>query len=198
MENEISPNDSRYIPLTQQKSCCAPTCLQMVMYKNNIPLIPAEKIGYELGLVVSPEDKYFFYNVRTSEERPPAGYGTRIYLPEFEPNKALKKLGINLKLTVNSISNFIDANQLLEYLIKAEKEDSDLLLCFNSGIVNDEPDKSGGHLCVFDRIIDGQIRFIDPSPNRPKWRLINPDKMFNAMKDHGEKRSAGVWEIKSI
>jgi hypothetical protein len=49
---EIVPSDSRYVPLTQQKWCCVPTCIQMVMIKQGIPLQPAELIGYELGLIV--------------------------------------------------------------------------------------------------------------------------------------------------
>ncbi len=98
------PNNSRYVPLTQQAACCVPTCIQMVMYKNGIPLIPAEEIGYHLGLIVHPDRSGLFYKVRTSTEKPPAGYGTRIYLPEFEPNVAFKKLGIPLSLTVKPVS----------------------------------------------------------------------------------------------
>jgi hypothetical protein len=64
------PPDSRYIPFTQQTSCCVPTCIQMVMYKLGIPLLPAEEIGYHLGLTVHPDKSYLFYNVRTSTKPP--------------------------------------------------------------------------------------------------------------------------------
>ena len=93
---EIVPKNSRYMPFTQQAACCVPTCFQMIMYKHGIPLKPSEEIGYHLGLVVHPDRKKLFYNVRTSSEKPPAGYGTRIYDPEFEPNNAFRKLGIPL------------------------------------------------------------------------------------------------------
>ena len=199
MTKDIIPNNSRYVPFTQQSRCCAPTCIQMVMYKNNIPLVPAEELGYHLGLVVPPDESRLFYNVRTSSEKPPAGYGTRVYMEEFSPNEAFKKLDIPLSLTVNGIVNFNSDKELSDYLIKAEKDNNDILLCFNHGTLVDDPSRDWGHLCLFDRIIDNQIRIIDPSPSHPKWRNISVEKMFLAMKKHGEKpTAAGLWEIKMI
>jgi hypothetical protein len=73
------PDDSRYIPFTQQPSCCVPTCIQIVMYRHDIPLRPAEEIGYHLGLVVSPDRSKLFSNVRTAAEAPSsAGYGIQL------------------------------------------------------------------------------------------------------------------------
>ena len=66
----VVPEDSRYVPLTQQRSCCAPTCIQMIMYKNGIPLKPAEEIGYHMGLTVSLDAECLFYNARTSATPP--------------------------------------------------------------------------------------------------------------------------------
>lgn len=45
MRNNFVPEDSKYIPFTQQKWLCTPTCIQMVMLRHNIPLVPAELIG---------------------------------------------------------------------------------------------------------------------------------------------------------
>lgn len=195
MKQQATPGNSRYVPFTQQPSCCVPTCFQMIMYKNDIPLLPAEEIGYHLGLIVKPERKGFFYNVRTSEKKPPAGYGTRIYLPEFEPNTAFKNLGIPLHLKVEPISEIEDFDELINTLSAVEANDADALLCFNHGVLIDDNEKDWGHVVVFDRIIDKKIRIIDPSPEHPKWRLVEPEKMFEAMSKHGEKRSGGVWLI---
>lgn len=169
----------------------------MVMYKNSIPLVPAEEIGYHLGLIVHPERAKLFYNVRTSEEKPPAGYGTRIYDPEFEPNKAFKKLGVPFTLTVKPIDQFDSSKKLLDYLNQIEKENKDALLCFHHGALVDDSSRDWGHVVVFDRIVEGKIRIVDPSPDHPKWRLVTVEKMFEAMRKHGVKRSAGVWEINS-
>lgn len=192
----IVPLDSRYIPFTQQSQCCAPTCIQMVMYKNNIPLVPAEEIGYHLGLIVPISEARLFYNARTSENQPITGYGVRIYLEEFNPNKAFKKLKIPLNLKTIKISSFNTPDEVFDFLSKVEKENRDILFCFNHGALIDDPSRDWGHLVLFDRIIDNQFRIIDPSPTHPKWRLVKPEKMFSAMKKHGEKSpAAGLWEI---
>ena len=201
MSKDIVPLDSRYVPFTQQPYCCAPTCIQMVMYKNKIPLVPAEEIGYHLGLIVPSSEARLFYNVRASDRKPPSGvgYGTRIYLDEFNPNEAFKKLHIPLSLTVLPISSFDTADSVFNFLLKAEEKNEDILFCFNHGVLVDDPARNWGHLVLFDRIIDKQFRIIDPSPTHPKWRLVKPEKMFLAMKKHGEKpTAAGLWRIKKI
>lgn len=196
---QVKPNDLRYIPLTQQEYCCVPTCMQMVMYKHGIPLVPAEELGYHLGLVVPPEKARLFIKVRTSETPPASGYGTQIYLPEYEPNKAFKKLGIPLSFSMKPITEIKTAEQLLEELETAESKDKDVLLCFNHGALIDDPSRDWGHLCVFDRMVDGQIRIIDPSPNQPKWRLVSAEKMLEAMKIHGKRKTAaGLWYLENL
>jgi hypothetical protein len=167
----------------------------MVMYKNDIPLIPSEEIGYHIGLIVHPDKAKYFYNVRTSTEKPPAGYGTRIYLPEFEPNVAFKKLDIPLTLKIKAISDISSGDDLRKILEQVEVANSDALLCFNHGALVDDKDKDWGHVVVFDRVIDGKIRIVDPSPEHPKWRLVGVEKMFGAMQEHGVARSGGVWLI---
>jgi len=165
------------------------------MYKHSIPLKPAEEIGYHLGLIVHPDRKKLFYNVRASLENPPAGYGTRIYDSEFEPNNFFRKLGIPLVFEMKLINQFSAPSEILGYLKNAEEKNRDILLCFNHGVLIDDPTKDWGHVCVFDRIVDNKIRLIDPTPDQPKWRLVSVEKMFDAMKKHGEQKSAGFWEI---
>src|SRR6516164_4506537 len=129
--NQASPNDSRYIPLTQQAACCVPTCIQMVMYKEQIPLVPAEEIGFHLGLVVAPARSFLFYKVRISEIRPPAGYGTQINDPKYEPNAAFRNLGLPLSMQIDPVEQFDSAEDLLEALRRIEARDGNGLLCFN-------------------------------------------------------------------
>ena len=189
------PEDSRYIPLTQQKSCCVPTCFQMVMLKHQIPLRPVEEIGFHLGLVVSPERKNLFYNVRTARRRPIAGYGTRIYDPRFDPNHAFQVMNIPLRFHLKPIFIFNSVAIVADYLQEIELADRDVLLCFHHGTLSDDPNKDWGHVCVFDRIYNDQIRIIDPSPDEPKWRKVSLNKMVLAMEKHGEQRSAGFWDL---
>jgi hypothetical protein len=78
-----------------------------------------------------------------------------------------------------------------------ERDNKDALLCFNHGVLVDDKEKDWGHVVVFDRTVDDKIRIIDPSPEHPKWRLVEPEQMFEAMSKHGEKRSGGVWLIEN-
>lgn len=165
------------------------------MYKNAIPLVSAEEIGYHLGLTVSPERSQLFYNVRTSDKKPLAGYGTRIYLPEFEPNIAFKNLGIPLKFTLLPVADRKDTKALLQQLAAIESKDGDVLLCFNQGVLHGDTDKDWGHVVVFDRLINGQVRIIDPSPDAAKWQLLDLEKLFEAMVQHGQTRSGGLWVL---
>ncbi|MCL5431908.1 MAG: hypothetical protein M1484_02275 [Patescibacteria group bacterium] len=195
MVKPVVPADSRYIPLTQQPACCVPTCIQMIMYRHNIPLIPAEELGYHLGLIVHPDRKRLFHNVRTSTKKPAGGYGTRIYKLAFEPNTAFKKLGIPLTFALKPITQFRSKDELYRYLQTMEERDKDVLLCFHHGALVDDPSKDWGHLCVFDRLVENKIRLIDPGYEAPKWRLVSMQKMFEAMRKHGVKQAAGCWEI---
>jgi hypothetical protein len=188
------PNNSRYIPFTQQASCCVPTCIQMVMYRNDIPLRPAEEIGYHLGLVVAPDKSGLFCNVRAAVDAPPAGYGIQMHIPEYNPNAAFARMNIPLDFTKEPIANFSSAEELLERLRTHEQNDRDALFAFNLGALLDDPSLSGAHhACVFDRVLDGRVRLIDPSFHAPKWRTFDVEQLFFAMQKHISSDWGGIW-----
>ncbi|KKQ45907.1 MAG: hypothetical protein US63_C0009G0018 [Candidatus Moranbacteria bacterium GW2011_GWC2_37_8] len=193
--NKIIPKDSRYVPLTQQKWCCVPTCIQMVMLKHDIPLMPAELLGYSLGLIVPKEELKYFWNARTGK-RPPAGYGTQANDKKSAPNAVFKKLGIPLKMTWSLINKFKTLDQFKKYLEDAEKNNKDILLCFDWGALVGSKFHNG-HLCVFDKAFSetGELRFVDPGYEGSKWKIVKTEKMFEAMKYHGKDNGAGCWEL---
>jgi len=192
-------NNSRYIPFTQQTKCCVPTSLQMVMYRNNIPLIPAEELGYHLGLVVPLDGGGLFWNARVADTPPSkAGYGTQIYNAEYELNKVFKKLGIPLKVDKILASEIKNTDNLVAILSNIENNNIDALLCFNDGVISGKYEEYSGHVVVFDRIVNGEIQIVDASPKQPKWRLINPDLMLEAIKQHDNTSSGGIWILEKI
>lgn len=195
MAKSIIPKDSRYIPLTQQRWCCVPTCIQMVMLRHGIPLIPAELIAHYLGLIVPEEELKYFWEGRTGE-KPHAGWGTQINKEEFSPNQAFKVLNIPLQMQFNLIDNFSDTEVFKEYLGIIEKEDKNVLVCYDWGTLFDV-DYRGGHVCVIDRVYldKGNMRIIDPEYKAPKWRVVGIDKMFKAMIQHGAANSGGFWKL---
>jgi hypothetical protein len=194
MTKEIIPKNSRYVPFAQQKSCCVPACISMIMYKNKIPVLPQELLGYHLGLMVDKEYKNLFWNARTGE-RPPAGFGTRIDLKQYHPNNVFPKLKIPLKMIYHPISHF-NKTSFEKFITDVVKKDRDVLVCFNYGVLKNE-DGYGGHVCVLDRIYPakGIVRLIDPSVNQPKWRMVKIDKLKKAMEVHGDDKSGGFWEF---
>lgn len=189
-----TPHDSRYIPLTQQANCCVPTSIQMVMYRNGIPLRPAEEIGYHLGLVVPPDRGKLFWNARTVEGQGAAGYGIQMQLPEYEPNAAFVRMGIPLSFTVEPITSFTSAHELLLRLRAHERDDRDALVAFNLGALLDDPSLDGAHhVCVFDRTRGEGVRLIDPSVHAPKWQTLDAERLFVAMQHHVSPDWGGIW-----
>lgn len=197
---EASPPDSRYIPFTQQDYCCVPTSIQMIMYRNDIPLISAEELGYHLGLTVPPDTASLFYKPRTADTPPStAGYGTQIYNPDYEPNKIFKKLGIPLAFSQKLASSELDSEEaLLSELRAVEEKDTDALLCYNHGVIRGKYEPFTGHVVVFDRIVDGKVRIVDASWKHPKWRLVEPALLLEAITRHGDENAGGIWHFRRI
>lgn len=164
----------------------------MILYRNHIPLLPAEELGYHLGLVVPPDDKNLFYDVRISDSRPPAGYGTQIQDPAYNPNVVFRKLGIPLSFRIISSNEIKDADDLLLQLRNVLENDGDAGLCLDWNVLHDKGGGTCGHLVLFDRIIGDKIRIIDPESNQPKWQLFDIQILYKALKKHAP-FSGGIW-----
>lgn len=184
---------SRYTPLTQQPYCCVPACLQMVMYKHGIPLLPQEDMAYELGLVVPEKDAHMFNKVRTGE-KPSSGWGTQIQKEEFSANSFFRSHNVPLDLKRVGTRDFKDKEGLRKLLQGIQVSDRDGLLCFDYGKLW-SLDFSGGHVCVFDHIEGDTVHIVDPERNVPKYRQTTLDALFAAMDFHGDHNSTGVWLI---
>jgi hypothetical protein len=180
----IVPKDTRYIPFTQQNSCCVPTSISIVMYKLGIPLIPIELLGYHLGLILNKDKKHLFWNVRTGQ-RPKAGYGTQIYDKKYEINSVFKKLKIPIRVNSYSLDDFKTKKDIVSFLLEATKKDKDIIVLLASDILNNTTNNNG-HACVIDRIYPSRdvIRLIDPLYEQPKWREFRIDKFIKAVKAH--------------
>ncbi len=200
-EELIVPQDTRYVPLQQQPYSCCPTAFQIVMLRHGIPLVPAELIGWHMGLVVPPQDAKYFYNPRISVEKPPKGYGTHVGLnDDYNPSYAMEKLGIPLRVDIWTIDKFPILESFIAALEKVIEGDRDVLFCWRWGDVMDEDkavdpvDPAVGHVCVFDTIKDGLVRLIDPARGR-KWRTFKASHIYQSMQQHGADRKAGLWYL---
>jgi hypothetical protein len=200
MNNNIIPSDSRYIPLTQQRWLCVPTCIQMLMLKHNIPLVPAELMGHHMKLIVPKEDIFLFWNknIKTGE-KPKAGYGTQLTIGNgLSINDVLNKLKIPLRMKRKLINQFENFKEFEKYFENFDYN-KDVLACYDWGTLFDK-DLRQGHVCVLDKtdLDKNEVRIIDPSAIAPKWRIVKMVKLFQSMKIHGKDNGAGFWEFSSI
>lgn len=181
---EIIPKDTRYVPFTQQSSCCVPTCVSIVMYKLGIPLLPAELLGYHMGLIVSKEDKHLFWNARTGK-KPGPGYGTRLGEKQYNLSSVFKKLKIPIKVTEYPVQSFKNKKEIVDFIYSRISKNKDIIVFLRSGVLNNNS-KINGHACVIDRIYPSKnlVRLIDPSAKRAKWREFTIDKLIKAVKLH--------------
>jgi hypothetical protein len=194
---DVIPKDSCYFPLVQQKYCCVPACILMIMQRHGLKLVSQEELGYHLGLIIPKEDSYLFWNARTGE-RPRAGYGTQIYKKEFHPNTVFPKLDIPLKMTYKPIDDVSDLRDFKNYLMTITG-DKDVVVCFDYGTLFNT-DYHLGHVCIVDKVDvnNNKIRLIDPSRNQSKWRIVNIEKLKLAMERHGVEKSGGFWEFEKL
>ena len=194
---EITPKDSRYVPLSQQKWCRVPACFQMVMLRHGVPLVPAELLGYHLGLIVPKSEAKNFWNARTGP-KPGGGYGTQYGKPAYRPNRVFEKLGIPLRVKETTIDTISSAEDLAGRLSDIVAEDCDALICFDWGTLMNRK-YHGGHVCVLDRVLpDGKsVRIIDPERGS-KWKIVKVSKLYRAMQYHGKAFKAGIWEVEKV
>ena len=182
--NNVTPQDTRYVPFTQQHSCCVPTSISMVMYKLGIPLVPQELLGYHLGLVLDRKHRDLFWNARVGK-RPKTGHGTQMSKKQFNINSAFKKLKIPIKVKEYLFSDFKTKGELISFISNQIKKDKSLIVLLASDALNGTSNKNG-HACVIDRIYPTKdtIRLIDPSAVQAKWREIKINKFIRAVKLH--------------
>ena len=192
MAHEVTPSDSRYVPFVQQPYCCVPACLQMVAYKNELPVLPQEYIGAKLGLVVPPEDGEYFYDANVSDKPVvSSGYGTRIQDPKYSLEAFLDSESWPLRLKKELASQIASKEFLLNRLVEIEEANEDALICLQNN-------RGFGHVMVFDRIIDGQVRVIDPSPQHAKWQMLSGQDMYERIQKHGDDNFGGLWLLERV
>ena len=193
----IIPEDTRYVPMTQQKLCCVPTSISIIMYRHGIPLLPQELLGYHLGLIAPEEDRGLFWNVRTGE-KPEAGYGTQQEAEKYNLNTILQRVGIPLRAMEYPVGDFETESELLTFLTERIGAGKDILVRFDSGTINGTG-RCVGHVCVIDVTYPEKntVRFIETLPDYPKWREVTTQLLFEALHNHPTNNGV-VWELEKI
>ena len=186
---------SRYKWIKQLPYCCVPVCFQMIFIKNGLKSFSQQEIGSYLGLRVPSHKAELFTNPVIGN--PDSGYGVMVDTAEFRPNEALKKLGVDLQIRFETIDLFHSHIDLSDTLEQYENVDKDVILCMKWSEITNSPVDGHGHVCVFDRIIDGKIYFVDSHENE-KLRVVTVEKMYNAMVHRGGDKRAGLWVFEGV
>ena len=180
--------NKRYVPLIQKPYCCVPACLQMVLMRKGLPLLPQEQIAYELGLIVPKLYKTDFPHAQTGK-KPASGWGTQVQKPEYSLNNFFQKHQFLLEETyffkVKDPTNWIPAHI----------RNDDVLVCFNNNVLYGG--ENAGHVSIIESLVEDNIVLIDPEQHVPKYRTVKLNTLFNAIAYHGEKNRAGFWLITS-
>lgn len=108
----------KYVPLTQQKYCCVPTCIQMIFLRRNLPVYSQEEIGKYLGLIVPENVKHLFSDSVKTGEKPERGYGTQEGKEKYSLNNLFIAKNIPLQVKKIGISKAGNVHKLIEENLK--------------------------------------------------------------------------------
>jgi len=173
-----------YIAMTQQRYCCIPTCIQMILERRGYKLLEQEVIGIDLGLVVAPEHVHEFANVST-EEKSPAGWGTRINLEKYSLNSFFKKRNIALTSTYYTLD---DIDNPLKFIGMNLTEGNDILTIFRYNTLYNEGNPYG-HGSLIEEIHGTNVTLVDPSRGLKRKRVL-VDDLVKAIEVH---RKGDIW-----
>jgi hypothetical protein len=188
----IKPN---YIPLTQQKYCCLPCCVQWIMLRRGMRLISQDEMARDLGVVIAPEDQRLFnIKMKTVKKLPKgkSGYGTWTYkIPEF-----LKKHKIPL-----TVKRFYPSkiDNVKDFLIENLKNGNDIIVSFNiAAYARPESGVNYVHSCIIDSITAKSENVIvtlgDPAYSHRKFFDISLEKLLQGMSTkYGKEKSFKVF-----
>lgn len=188
----IRPN---YIPLTQQKYCCLPCCVQWIMLRRGLKLISQDDMAKDLGVVIAPEDQRLFnIKMKVAKKLPKGklGYGTWTYeIPKF-----LKKHKIPLSVKRFYPSKIKDT---IKFLSENLENGNDIIVSFNmAAYAKPESGVNYVHSCVIDSLTIKNKKVIitlgDPAFSHRKYFDIELSKLLDGMSTkYGKEKSFKVF-----
>lgn len=172
----------RYLPIKQQPYCCVPASLCMVLARRGLlGSLTQLRIGQELGLTL-PDD---------GMPEPPAGWGTRIDLPQY----SLQNFFTSHKIPLRYDHIFPDSADALAELLLLNLPTDDVLVCFDHRKLYGS---GGGHVCVVESIKGDKVSLIETRTGEPNVKEASINRLYQAMVAHGPRNLGGVWLISLV
>ncbi len=165
----------RYYHLVEKPSLCGPTCIQMILLRNDI-MMDQEEIAEKVNARVFPhEAKYFTLKLKTTTDNKEAGINlvefgeiiVRNFFSNLRPALASKVFLIS---NINNVKDFIKTNI---------DNGNDLIANFHMKYIDEK--RAFGHFVLIDEIKKGTILLCDPDAKSPSYWTTTVDQLTGAM-----------------
>lgn len=183
----------KYGHITAKPYCADLACIQAVMNRHGCNGYSQEDLGFEMGLVVPIEDYQRFRKVHISGKSPSSGYGTRIHLKDYSPNKFFKAHGIPIRAQFYPLKSIAD---LSEFVVVRHELDMDIIAIYDKGVF-DGSEETKGHAALIEGVTYEQVAIIDPAKGGFKRRKIKLEILLDAVKAR-EEHGGGFWLFRKI
>jgi hypothetical protein len=178
----------KYEHISQKPYCCVPACVQMILRRRKLQLLPQTEIAYDLGIMLPPKERHLFKSYKGS--KPKSGWGTRIDVKKYSLTFFFQKRGYNLKEKFFPGKGFSSEKSFKDFLSKNVK--NDLLVCFNHPLLY-KGRGSKGHASLIQAFTGEYIILSDPDSGHKKPRKVPVANLLKAIKGHYK---GGVWVVK--
>ena len=183
----------KYRSLVAKPYCAELACIQAVMNRHGLNGYSQEDLGFEMGLVVPVEDYLMFNKIHISVELPPSGYGARIHLTKYDPNKFFKEHKIPLVAKLHlpwEIAN------LPEFVAVQHELDRDVMAIYDEAVFNGNGE-SKGCAALIEGVTYEQAAVIGPTKSGFKRRKVKLENLLNAVETR-EEHGGGFWLFREI
>ena len=171
-----------YIPLMQKPACCAVTCLQMILFRNQVGLFDQEELAIKFGVKVPAEDILAFRTEMSVMTSANVDEGIHTVESEEQISCFLEKMAPELRATsfkhsrIGSLSGFLSSH------LDANR---DIWVEYHAHEIHSTDDQQGKY--IHDGLIesinlaDGSVILIDPMPKHRQRQVISLEILDHAI-----------------
>ncbi|MDB5238311.1 MAG: hypothetical protein JWM46_581 [Candidatus Kaiserbacteria bacterium] len=182
-----------YIPFLQKPSCCAVTCLQMILYRNGVRLYDQEELAQRFGVKIGSEEQDAFRSGMPVRERLNYDEGISTMESVDALNKFFAEESIGMKATRYMYSQI---ESLQELLIENLRNNNEIWIEYHSQEIHDSEHIHDGLVESVD-LTAQTVVIIDPVPRR-RQRITVPIAMLERALSATFGKELGVISVKKV
>jgi hypothetical protein len=161
-----------YVPLIQKPTCCAVTCLQMILFRNQCGLFDQEELAITFGVKISAEDAAAFSTEMPIMTNANFDEGIQTVEAEERINAFFKTMAPELRATCFKSSNLHSLTDVFSTHLHANH---DIWVEYHAQEIHSTDENRGNY--IHDGLIEsldltnGRVVVIDPMPKH-RQRLV--------------------------